>query len=317
MKKITRNLLISGAVIFAVGVAVFIIGMSALKWDFTRLDATEYTERAYVQAEGEQITSVKISVDSFGVVINSGESVSLDYYEASNSEVSVEVTDGVLNIVETRTNRGWFENGIFNIGRMNRKFVLTVTSGLPIEVGGTSTSVDMSGIETDKIEADCTNVTMKLSDCKISTLRVHSTNAHINMAACELGIFDVHSTNTSMQFDNSTCSELSVDSTNISVAAVKSTMSSASFDGTNVNLAFEDTSGGSLYADGTNTRCELDGITVNRLTLNGTNLTSRVSIRGNESEYTVTVDGDVASGADPEKTVTIDGVNIKSELKFI
>ena len=54
MKK-TKIWVLTGASLLILGALVWVIAMSALKWDFYALDTTEYTPMHYAPQEGEQI----------------------------------------------------------------------------------------------------------------------------------------------------------------------------------------------------------------------------------------------------------------------
>lgn len=299
MKKAVRNVLIIGASVFAAGVLIFIIGMSAIKWDFTRLDATEYTERSYSAAESdEEITSIDIDVSSFAVEIKSGDAVSLDYYEASDSEVTVAAENGVLKIIEKREAKNWFIRGIFGVGRMDKKYVLTVPSGLPLGVKGNSTRITLSGIETEKLDVDCTNASLLLSDCKIAAINIDSTNLTVVV-------------------DDTVVTELKVCATNTSIRAKSSQLHSVIADGTNFTVDFTDAVCGAFMADGTNITCKFDSVSVDTLALDGTNVKAKLEIKGDRSEYTVVTDGETEQVGSTDKRLAFDGTNIRLELDFV
>ena len=319
MKKFARNLVIAGAVLLAIGIAVFVIGMSAIDWDFARLDATEYTERVYEQPDGEEIKSVKIAVNSFGVVVKNGDRISLEYFETDESNTSVNIENGVLKINEKSKPGSWFTHGMFNFGfgRLDKKFVLTVPSGLPIDVKSTSAELDLHGVVTDSINADCTNLALKLSDCEFTNLRLHSTNLTLTAEDCKLGDIDLDSTNLTAKMTAVESGTVKMHSTNVTFKANGSNFVGATVTGTNINMNFDTVTCDDIYAKGTNNHCRFDGLTVNKVDIDGTNVTAVVKINGVQSEYTVITDGNRVDGTNPEKLLTFDGTNLKVELSFI
>ena len=299
MNKTLRNFLIAGAAVFAAGAVVFVIGMSALKWDFSRLDATEYKHCAYSAAEsGDSVTAAEIDVQSFGVVIESGDGIALDYYEASDSEVTVGVENGVLKITEKQKPASWFTRGAFSFGRIKYKYVLTVPSGLPLNVKGATAEITMNSIETEKLDIDCTNLSMTFSDCTVSSLKINSTNLHVS-------------------FVNTEVSEFRANSTNNNIKARGSRLNSIVADGTNVDFDFVDTECGTVISDGTNVKFVFDSVKVDKVTLSGTNVNAKLGIKGDRREYTVVNDGEIQQTGNTDKRLSFDGTNVRLELNFI
>ena len=91
MNKMKKGLLV-GLTVFIIGAVMFTAGMSVLDWDFYKLDTAEYTAKSYTPEA--VVSSFELDVESFPVIVKRGDAVSLDYYEASDSVVSVETVKG-------------------------------------------------------------------------------------------------------------------------------------------------------------------------------------------------------------------------------
>ena len=104
----TKVFLILGALLLVAGLAVFIAGMSAAGWDFSRLSTVRYDVRAY-EAEGA-VTSVHVEYSNAGIAVKyseTAETVHIDYpvqlNERGEEAAAVEISekDGSLAIVES------------------------------------------------------------------------------------------------------------------------------------------------------------------------------------------------------------------------
>lgn len=277
--KRTSKILAVGAAVLVIGVIVWIIGMSIIGWDFYRLDNAKYTARSYA-CEGE-VKSISITLSSFPLTVKKGDSVSLDYYEADNSEVVVEEKDGVLSVVENYKYRP-FSGGLFNLGRLSHKFTLTVVSSAKLEIKGNNSDITIADADFEQFSANVTNADIRFTRVQFGKLNIDATNCDIDMNDCK-------------------ASELIVDTTNL--------------DMTVKNCEFK-----SVAIDSTNADCELDRVKLDRLSLDAVNLDADIEIVGNASEYTVRTDGrgmPANRTGTTDKLISLSGLNNDVELKFV
>lgn len=286
--KITLAVAINLVVI---GVLVFVIAMSVLGWDFTKLDSTEYTAKNYAVGDNVEVKRVELDVDTFPIDIVRGDAVTLDYYEASNSEVTVACENGVLKVRE-KYNWSPFETGMFNIGRSSRKYKLTLTDGIDVvNVKGVNGDLRLDGMTFAELNFNSTNGDLRLVDCTVETLTVDCTNATVSLKNSELGTVTVDGLNADAEMIGCTGGSVSIDSTNLDVAVMGSSFGDVAIDGTNSDVVVTDAVIDNLTIDGTNGGYILKNITVNALTLRATNLDARIEIAGRTTDYTVNTHG--------------------------
>ncbi len=301
MKKTWVKWLIGAASLVLVGGIIFAAAMSALNWDFYRLDTTEYEAKTFDASalEPNQIRAVELNVDSFPVVVTSGDAIALNYYEASDSEVVVTVEDDVLKINE-KHDYNIFTSSWFNFGRLKKKYELTVPDGTPVNFSGTNSSANLSGITAQKMTFKSTNADIKLTDCNIETLVVYSTNCDVELNGCTVQNAEIMSTNLDLEIRNSRIETLESS-------------------GANADVEIHDTESVSMNLRSTNADFLLSGITVDTLSLKGTNLDANVLIRGIQSEYTVETHGHdmppVQTGT-TDKKITLRGTNNDVKLRW-
>lgn len=277
--KRTNKILAVGAAVLVIGVVVWLIGMSIIGWDFSRLDNTEYTARSYA-CEGE-VQSISVSLSSFPLTVKKGDRVSLDYYEADNSEVFVEEKDGVLSVVEKYQYRP-FSSTLFNVGRGSHKFTLTVVSGAKIEIKGNNSDVSMEDIDLNEFSMDVTNADISFTRVQFGKLKINTTNCDITLNGCK-------------------ASDMAVKSTNLDITAKNCEFDSAVIDGTNVD-------------------CDLERVKLDMLSLDAVNLDADIEIVGNQSEYSVKTTGrnmPANRTGTTDKLIKLSGTNNDVNLKFV
>lgn len=294
MNKAWVKWLFGAAALILAGGIVFVVAMSSLNWDFYKLDTTEYEAKTFAASELEsnQIRAVELKVDSFPVTVTSGDALTLNYYEASDSEVAVTVENDILKVNETY-NYNFFTSSWFNFGRFKKKYELTVPNGMLINFSGTNSSLNLTGITAQNIMVKSTNADIKLTDCTVENLTVNSTNCDTELNGCTVENVEIRSTNLDLEISNSHVKKLETS-------------------GTNTDVEIYDTESSELNLHSTNADYLLSGITVNSLSLSGTNLDAKVLIRGVQSEYTVETHGrelpPVQTGT-TDKKITLRGTN--------
>ncbi len=109
MSKATKIWLIIAASLILVGSIIFAGGMTAMKWDFTKLSTNKYETNSYELTE--DFNSISISTSTADIEILPAESTksSVVCYEQTNVKHTLEVKDGSLVINEVDT-RNWHEH---------------------------------------------------------------------------------------------------------------------------------------------------------------------------------------------------------------
>lgn len=277
--KRTSKILAVGAAVLIIGIVVWVIGMSIIGWNFSRLDNAKYTARSY--ACEDEVKSISITISSFPLTVKKGDRVSLDYYEADNSEVFVEEKDGVLSVVENYKYRP-FSGGLFNVGRISHKFTLTVVSGTKLEIKGNNSDVSIEDTDFDEFSMNSTNADIRFTRVQFGKLNIKATNCDIELNGCK-------------------ASDMTVKSTNLDITAK--------------NCEFD-----SVEVDGTNVDCELESLRLDTLSVMAVNLDADIEIVGNQSEYTVKTTGrgmPANRTGTTDKLIKLSGTNNDVNLKFV
>lgn len=303
MNKMKKGLLV-GLTVFIIGAVMFTAGMSVLDWDFYKLDTVKYTERTFLASESgseTEITRAEISVSSFGLEIARGDEIKLDYYEASDSVVSVGVENGVFKLNE-RHKSGCFVYGMFKLGRLKYKYKLTLPDGVELSINSANGDLSLYGVNAANLKITSANCDLSLSDCGVGPLFVDATNADINVTNSACGRTEINSTNLDVFVKNSNFESFTVSGTNLDVEMYGATAADASFAATNADL-------------------RLENLKAERVNVDGTNLDAYILIDGVKSEYTVDAHGwgDLPAnqtGTDAGKKITLRGTNIDADLRF-
>ena len=316
MRKALKGFIIAGIALCVAGVLTFVIGMSIIGWDFFKLDTAKYEAKQFESSE--QIVAVKLDIDSFPITVKSGDVVTLDYYEASDSKVSVEVSDGVLKIRERRSRNPF--NGMFNLGRINHRYTLTVSSEIDIDIISTSSSVRFDGLDLPSLAVSGANTDLELVDCTINEFTVSSTNLDLEMRNCAIDILDLKSgANADIEIASCRGQSVSLSYTNLTFDIESSQYDEMNVLGVNIDVVSDELNVNSLLIDGVNVDASLIDITVDTLDLSGTNLDAHIMVNGERGDYTILSDGrglPHSSVGATDKKITLSGVNNDVDLVF-
>lgn len=316
MKRV-HKLIISAVALVLCGVIAFVIGMSLLDWNFKKLDVTEYKAKDFKPTE--QVSSVKLDIDSFPIQIVGGEETKLDYFEASNSTVSVTVNDGVLEIVEKRSYNP-FKYGLLDFGRFDHPYVLTVAGDTELSFGGSNGDLTFVDVEFEKVKIDMTNLDADFRGCTIGELDIHADNLSLDMERCTLTEVKIDVDNCSVDVSNCNGGNVSIKTINTSVDFACGSFSSLTVVATNADISVERTSSKTIDLRATNGDISLERVTVDNLTVSAQNLSADIEIEGKRSDYTIKCSGRGMPNQNKgttDKTITLSGTNNDVELIFV
>ena len=316
MKRASK-ILAGGAVALLIGCLVWLVGMSLISWDFYRLDTAKYTERSY--ACESDVTSISVNLSSFPLTVKKGDSVSLDYYEADNSEVFVEEKNGVLSVVENYKYRP-FSAGLFNVGRFAHKFSLTVVSGAKLEINGSNSDISISDVTFDEFTINGANANIRFTDVEFGKLNMDVDNCDIEFKNCTIGALSIVGVNTDCEVKGSTFDSMSVRTCNADISMGNCKASELKVNATNLEITTENCEFKSVVLDSTNADCELSRAVLDKLKIDATNLDADIEIVGKESEYTVKTSGrrmPTNRTGTTDKLIQLSGTNNDVTLKFV
>lgn len=299
MKK-TIKWVLAGAVLLLCGGLLFVGGMSALGWDFYRLDTTEYTEKSFeAAADAPQITRVELDIDSFPVVLTQGETVRLTYYEPSDGEATVSCENGVLSVKQKSDFRFW-RNSWFQLKRNKYPYTLTLPEGMDVTLGGANARLRADGVRLGTLTVSVTNLSMEFTGVTLSSLSVRATNGDL-------------------EWSRVTAGDTEVTGTNLDIEAQDCDFAALSVTGTNLDAEIGNTVAPVLNVRGTNADVTLNHVTADTISVRGTNLDAFVRVAGKAEDYSVLSDGRglpaPRTGA-TDKSVSFSGTNNDVELYF-
>ncbi len=316
MKRVGKLIIIAAALALG-GITAFIIGMSMLGWNFKKLDVTEYTAKVYQTSDA--VETVKLDVASFPVSIRNGEEMKLDYYEATNSEVSVVLEDGVLHVTE-ESDFNPFVTGLFNLGRADHPYVLTVPHGVELNLSGGNGNIKFADSELGNVTIDISNLDATFDNCTIGDLSLHANNLDLEMRGSKFTGVTVNSANCDAEISNCGGESIYIDSTNLNVEFADIGFKAVTVTSTNADIDINTATAEKIDLEAVNADISLVKAKVDKLTVDSINLDAVVEIVGNRAEYTIVSHGnDLPSEqtGTTDKTVVISGTNNDVELRFI
>ena len=162
-----NGFMISGAVLAAVGITIFIVALAVAKFDFTKLGAAEYETNTYT-ANGE-FDDIYINTKSTDIVFKLSENgkFSAVCEEMSKAKHSVLVEDGTLKIV-AEDKRGWIDHISFFSKHLTMTVYLPTAAlgSLKIDCGTGDVLIPEAFTFADvDIEVSTGNVTCKAPEC--------------------------------------------------------------------------------------------------------------------------------------------------------
>ncbi len=110
MKKFTKIFIIIGVVALVAAIALFVGGMSAAGWDFSKLNTVQYRQCEYAPETGSEVTSVTVRYQNADITVvysQEAENAHVSYPVRVDKdgeplfEVTVSYTNGVLSIIES------------------------------------------------------------------------------------------------------------------------------------------------------------------------------------------------------------------------
>lgn len=296
----TKKWLFAGGALLVIGVLIFACAMSALRWDFFRLDTAEYTAKTFTpDTENEAPEGVELHLESFPVIVKAGDSLSLDYYESSNTDVTVSYEGGVLKIRQ-RQDR-WFAVGHwFHLGTIRYKYTLTVPNDLWLKIEGSNSDITMTDVATKDIT-------------------VRTSNTDVTLRGCTVGALDIDGSNADVALFDSTAKNTKIYSSNLNLEIRNCTFDSLETKGSNCDVDMYDTASPVIHMSGSNGDFTCKRITVDNFSLHSSNLDADILICGVKEEYTVEASGRGLPNAQTgttDKKIKISGTNCDVDLRW-
>lgn len=320
MKKSVKILTVTAAVLTVVGVIVFLVGMGMLGWNFNRLDVTEYTAKRYAATATERVERVELDLKTFPVVVTAGEDTALDYYEATDTDISVTYESGTLKVVEKYTYNP-FKVGMFSgLDRKNHKFVLTLPEHSDLVVKGANCDIRASDLAFADVDMNVTNLYISLDGCSVDSMSLKSVNLDLELIGCKLGSLFADATNADVTLNGCESGKAEIHSTNSDIDISGGAYVEITAEATNNGVDIGRVSVQTIVLSGVNGDYTLERVSVDNLSVDAINLEASLEIVGARSEYTVETDGrnlPREQTGTTDKRIYLEGNNCDVELKFV
>jgi len=179
MKKLLKFAIVLGVLGIIAGGALFVVGMTALEWDFKALDREDLTEQTF--ASEQEIDAVTLE-GNWSYVILRGESFKIEYYESDlcNYDIGVSASGGgkyAFRLKETR--KSWLSYLGFasDIKRRDLTVTVTVAEDCALTVNGSSARITAKN-------QDFKNIAMEGSDARLTLENVGAANITARGSSC-------------------------------------------------------------------------------------------------------------------------------------
>lgn len=206
MKKTTKIWVSVALALMLVGGIIFVVAMSAIGWDFTKLSTSKYETNRYALKESFQSVSVDIDTADIRFVAFEDNTAFVVCYEQEKVKHTVVLQDGVLKIGVDDT-RKWYEHIGIHFGSP------TVTVYMPQgNYGALSIKSKTGDVEIAK-------------DFQFESLDISENTGDVINYASATGAMKIKTSTGNIFVENVSASslELSVSTGNVTVAGVSST----------------------------------------------------------------------------------------------
>lgn len=216
MKKKVKYILFASVALFLVGVIIFVVGMSQLKWDWRRLDNTPL-ESKQVRFEKSKINSLHINTRSLNVrIAQGGDDFVVDYFESEFIKNDVVDVVGSQLQIDLSYSQPWsiFDNPFSGIKVWNSEIVITVPQD----------------VEVNSIFATASNSNFKVSNATVGELSVSMANGNFEIENLTAKNLDVKLSNGNFEVEKMSVTQSSIDMKNGNFVAEKIDMVSTDND---------------------------------------------------------------------------------------
>lgn len=205
MRRKPRKLFLLATILLVLGGAIFAVTMSAVGWDFTKLQYGQYTLRVEEIVEPFKEIQINETIADVRILPSSDDKVKVEYYEKENIAFGVQVTDGVLRMRVT-DNRKWYQY-LFNFGKREVRLYLprgeydnlvawTQTGDITVGEGFLFDFVDIKTDTGDVVfkssSKNCLYIRMTTGDAYLSY--VHALSIDVSATTGDIQAHDIRAT---------------------------------------------------------------------------------------------------------------------------
>lgn len=210
----TNAAIVIAMVLIIIGGVMGVGGMSALGWDWNKLDTRVFEEKFYEQAETDVIKGIDIDLANLSLKIIKGDKVSLNYYDTKDNKMNIELnpTSGTLVI---SNNYKWnFSFKFFNF--VDKEVVLTVPDNINLTIDVVNLNMNADTLKCENLDIEATNMNLAIGSLSAKILDINSTNAKLNINDLVADVLKVEATNIEIITPRLVSSDIYLDFTNFS-----------------------------------------------------------------------------------------------------
>ena len=207
MNKIMKICFIVAGALVLVGIIMFVVVMSILGWDFTKLSTVKYESNSYDITEAFDNINVKSNTAKFQFLLSEDGKCKIECYEDIKSKHSVAVNDGALEIFVVNEKK-WYDYINIDINSNLAK----ITVYLPEAEYNSLTLNSSTGMVEVSKKLSFTNVDISVSTgavrCYASVkekLNVKTTTGDITLDNISVGAVDLKASTGRVNVSNITC----------------------------------------------------------------------------------------------------------------
>ena len=218
MKK--RFLIACLALVLAGGLA-FVVGMSALGWNFALLDSEVYEAKTFeLESSPESLSLVSVDVRNAEIKIVTGSEIKIEYEESDRLKYSVVYDEEAKSLVMEEIYSVPKIFGMFNFH--NQVITITVPKVDKLNLESTNGKIEVPSGVYDEIDIETTNGVVEINDViAVRGVEVSTTNSRITLSniRAERGKIEAHSTNGVIVFSDITANSAEGKTTNGQITA--------------------------------------------------------------------------------------------------
>ena len=186
MSKISKIWLIIATSLIVVGASFFIIAMSLVGWDFTKLNTVKFETTSYTIDEEFKNISIETSIADIHFAISDDGKCKVVCYEPENMKHTAEVKTDTLTI-NVNDNRKWYNHIGISMGSSK------ITIYLPKKDYASAINIETStgDINVDELFVDSIDFNTSTGDIRISNV-ICIENISINVSTGDVKLNDVN-----------------------------------------------------------------------------------------------------------------------------
>ena len=205
MSKLGKILLIIGAVLVAIGIALFCIVMTACHWDFRKLSTIGFETRTHTITD--QFQNISISTDTTDILFvpTDANETKIVCYEEENSPHTVSVNEGTLSIA-LKDAREWYNKIGIGFGTPKITIYLPVDSYVSLTIKNSTGDTNIPGNFT--FQSVVINASTGDAQCAANVtdaLNIHLSTGDIEVNNTEVGAMDLKVTTGEISIESVDC----------------------------------------------------------------------------------------------------------------